>query len=459
MTDTHNLKLPCIEAAQAQKHVTHNEALRALDAVVQLGVETIGLATPPSSPEEGRRYIVAAGASGAWAGRAGAVAAFQDGAWAFFAPNEGWLAWVADEAMIRVFDGGAWIPYASGLTSVNPVPLVGVNTVADATNRLAVKANAVLFSHDDVTPGDGSVRHMLNKAAVDRTASVLFQDGWSGRAELGLAGSDDFVVKVSADGSTWRESIHVDRTDATAAFPGGLRHAASGRATATLIHALGGTGVTSVWENSTPHAGLPRQSTIASVSGDLITITGTNADQSFQNSTMQGCAYVRLWNVSKSPRQSAWIRAIGTASQFYVKDAAAVAGWAPGETIQVGEPVGAVDGLNTTSDIVAVDISQMLQKETGAVFRQSAVLLGVGFATGGAVGWDAHLGFTPTGANGTFFSVYSAIVGALTSAMVVASTSQLSPISNSNLLLIRERTANGGSFTAGAAVRVRGIYT
>ena len=35
MDQTPNLTLPYIMAAQAQKHVTHNEALRALDVIVQ----------------------------------------------------------------------------------------------------------------------------------------------------------------------------------------------------------------------------------------------------------------------------------------------------------------------------------------------------------------------------------------------------------------------------------------
>ena len=39
MPDTsHALSLPLIQPSQAQKHVTHNEALRILDAVVQLVV-------------------------------------------------------------------------------------------------------------------------------------------------------------------------------------------------------------------------------------------------------------------------------------------------------------------------------------------------------------------------------------------------------------------------------------
>ena len=89
MDSSPNLTLPYIVAAQAQKHVTHNEAIRALDALVQLMVLDKDLASPPGSPADGNRYIVAASPTGAWAGQAGKVAAYQDGAWAFFTPARG----------------------------------------------------------------------------------------------------------------------------------------------------------------------------------------------------------------------------------------------------------------------------------------------------------------------------------------------------------------------------------
>ena len=38
------LALPFIQPSQAQKHVTHNEALQLLDAVVQLRIRAFGLA-------------------------------------------------------------------------------------------------------------------------------------------------------------------------------------------------------------------------------------------------------------------------------------------------------------------------------------------------------------------------------------------------------------------------------
>ena len=51
MTDTTpNLAWPVIAAAQAQKHVTHNEALHRLDTLVHLAVLDRGLAAPPGAP-------------------------------------------------------------------------------------------------------------------------------------------------------------------------------------------------------------------------------------------------------------------------------------------------------------------------------------------------------------------------------------------------------------------------
>lgn len=114
MTTTPNLQLPYLMAAQAQKHVTLNEALRTLDAIVNLSVLDRDLSAPPASPDEGDRYLVAAGASGAWSGKSGLVAAFQDGAWAFYAPRTGWICFVADEAVALAWNGSAWISTASG---------------------------------------------------------------------------------------------------------------------------------------------------------------------------------------------------------------------------------------------------------------------------------------------------------------------------------------------------------
>ena len=199
---TELLGLPCIMPAQAQKHVTHNEALRRLDALVQLAVRSRSLTAPPPAPAPGERHIVAASAGGAWAGHDGEIAAWLDGAWTFFTAHAGWRAWLEDERKLLVRDAGTWSDIAP-----EQAPKFGINTAADTANRLAVKSDAALFAHDDQTPGSGDMRVTIDKAATGNTGTLIFQTAAAGRAELGLAGNDDFTLKVSADGETWREGI------------------------------------------------------------------------------------------------------------------------------------------------------------------------------------------------------------------------------------------------------------
>ena len=105
---TTNLLLPYILASQAQKHVTHNEALRLLDAMVQLSVLDRDLTAPPASPADGDRYIVASSATDLWAGWNLNVAFWVDGVWLRLVPRPGWMAWIADEAAFVVWNGSAW---------------------------------------------------------------------------------------------------------------------------------------------------------------------------------------------------------------------------------------------------------------------------------------------------------------------------------------------------------------
>jgi Protein of unknown function (DUF2793) len=203
---TPRIALPFLADAQAQKQVTLDAALLQLDALLFARFLDRDLSAPPASPAEGDCYLVKATATGVWLDHDGAIAFFADGAWKFYAPFAGLAAYVSDEAALIVFDGSAWVDYASILHLQN-VPLLGVNATADSTNKLAVKSSAVLF--DNI--GNG-VQAKLNKAAVADTASFLFQTGYSGRAEFGLTGDDDFHLKVSPDGAAWTESLVIDKT-------------------------------------------------------------------------------------------------------------------------------------------------------------------------------------------------------------------------------------------------------
>src|SRR3546814_14786219 len=86
---TPRFSLPLLAVAQAQKEVTHNEALTLLDALVHAAIEAGPLATPPANPAIGQCWIVDAAAPGVWSGAENAIAIWTAGGWRFAAPRVG----------------------------------------------------------------------------------------------------------------------------------------------------------------------------------------------------------------------------------------------------------------------------------------------------------------------------------------------------------------------------------
>lgn len=220
------LDLPYLQPSQAQKHVTHNEALQRLDAVVQLAVAAFDAVSPPGAPATGEVHALGGSPTDAWAGQAGQLALWDGVAWQFFAPGTGWRAWGIAEGALKVFDGSAWVDLdGSGGSTAQ----LGINTSADTTNRLAVASDAALFTHD----GAGH-QIKVNKATAGDTASLLFQSGFAGHAEMGLAGDTDFRIKVSPDGSVFNTALRVDAASGQVSFPSGAN------GTGSAAGALGG---------------------------------------------------------------------------------------------------------------------------------------------------------------------------------------------------------------------------
>lgn len=196
------LNLPFLQPAQAQKHVTHNEALRQLDLVVQLSVASLNATTPPAVPEQGEIHALGANPQGDWNGQPGMLAAWLDNGWSFVAPGIGWRAWDQASGQMKLWNGTDWVdpPVAT-----QNLAGLGLATSYDSTNRLSVRSPATLLSHE----GAGH-QLKINKAGSGDTASLLFQSNWTGHAEMGLTGSTGFTIKVSADGSNWADAISFD---------------------------------------------------------------------------------------------------------------------------------------------------------------------------------------------------------------------------------------------------------
>jgi hypothetical protein len=102
------LALPLLHAGQAQKEIIHNEALTLIDMLVQASVQSADLTAPPMTPEPGQCWIVADGATGAWAGREGALAGWTGAGWRFAPPMPGARVWVEDRNHAVNHDGAVW---------------------------------------------------------------------------------------------------------------------------------------------------------------------------------------------------------------------------------------------------------------------------------------------------------------------------------------------------------------
>ncbi|HEU0220827.1 MAG TPA: DUF2793 domain-containing protein [Paracoccaceae bacterium] len=176
MSDTAQFGLPLLAAAQAQKHVTVNEALVRLDALARLRVVSAGLAMPPLSANEGACYLVANTATGDWAGHAGQVAIWINGGWSFAAPWRGWTAFDEASGVTLLFDGAEWIADAAAASTGGAATLLRVvefdHVVTAGTGSTTLAA----------IPGQSQVTGVSARVIVPITGTAT---GWS----LGVAGA------------------------------------------------------------------------------------------------------------------------------------------------------------------------------------------------------------------------------------------------------------------------------
>ena len=175
MTDTPRLALPAIEAAQAQKHVTHNEALVLLDALTQLAVESRTLSAPPGSPTDGSCYIPAPGASGAWSGWDGQLALYTGGGWVRIIPVPGIKAWVRAERLTVTFEDGIW---------------------RDGIALTAHGGRVTLRARDEEVTLSGPFTETADATFIPDRAVVL---GVASRTTLAITGATSYGVGVSGN--------------------------------------------------------------------------------------------------------------------------------------------------------------------------------------------------------------------------------------------------------------------
>ncbi|MFA5582425.1 MAG: DUF2793 domain-containing protein [Paracoccaceae bacterium] len=178
MDETNRLGLPLVQPAQAQKHITVNEALARLDGLVQLVLQSVTTPTPPAVAADGDCYGVPMGGANEWAGQAGQIAIRSNGGWVFAPAHPGFRSFVADQSAYARHDGADWI----------------IGATAHSAHGAALIHEVVEFDHDisagpvsiaaNVLPGNAVVYGVTGRVvtAISGTASGF---------RLGVAESDN----------------------------------------------------------------------------------------------------------------------------------------------------------------------------------------------------------------------------------------------------------------------------
>ncbi|WP_417667330.1 DUF2793 domain-containing protein [Roseibium sp.] len=192
MSDTLRFGLPLLAAAQAQKHVTHNEALLTLDALAHLHLKSRSLTVPPT-PSDGEAWLVASGATGDWSGMDGKIALWRDGIWHFHAAFAGLVAFVADEESLIVATGSGWRDVA---------PLMGPNRLAARSDHGAETRLAVL--EEELTALSGAY---VETSALIPNRAIVF--GVSCRTTTEVTGASSYDCGLAGDPSKFGGSLGI----------------------------------------------------------------------------------------------------------------------------------------------------------------------------------------------------------------------------------------------------------
>lgn len=156
----------------------------------QASVKDQHLAAPPASPAEADRYIVPAGATGAWSGRTAQIAEFRSGTWTFDTPAVGWTAYVDDEQKLYSWNGSAWVRTGGALQTVTAGNGLTGGGQADTVTLHVGAGGGITVTADTVavTAGKGIIVDAAGVAvAVDGT-SIVYDAANSNR--LTIAGVD-----------------------------------------------------------------------------------------------------------------------------------------------------------------------------------------------------------------------------------------------------------------------------
>lgn len=181
---TPRLSLPFIQASQAQKEVTHNTALNALDALHRPVVLSMSVNTPPGSPALGDCHIVGSSPTGTFAGHSNKLAYCSENGWLFYAPFK-WMEIINEADDTRyAYNGTAWVEY--GLL------------LKDSGEYLHVS-----HKEEEVTLSGATTSSTI--AIPDRALVIAV----NARVTLAITGATSFSVGVTGDATRYGNALAI----------------------------------------------------------------------------------------------------------------------------------------------------------------------------------------------------------------------------------------------------------
>nr|WP_111297981.1 DUF2793 domain-containing protein [Paracoccus saliphilus] len=150
--ETTRFQMSLLQPAQAQKHVTVNEALMQLDGLVNMVLQSVSVSIPPDTVLNGQCWGVPSAPQGAWAGQAGSIAIGSNGGWVFVPPGGGMRAFVVDRGSEAIHDGASWVVGAltlgasgSGLVAGLAEGEVVLSSETSVISSVLIPAGAMVF--------------------------------------------------------------------------------------------------------------------------------------------------------------------------------------------------------------------------------------------------------------------------------------------------------------------------
>lgn len=204
MTTTSNIGITLVEAAQAQKEVTVNEAFTRIDALLNTGAMDKDLATPPNSPATGDLYIVAASnATDAWEGKE-AKLTYYDQIWRFISPRAGMAVWVNDEEKLYRFNGTVWLEQTSnggggGSGGVQDGEVTAAKLANNAVTSTKIADDAVTLSKLSNISSATLLGNMSGSNANPSEISVLDEDDMASNSATALVTQQSVKAYVDAN--------------------------------------------------------------------------------------------------------------------------------------------------------------------------------------------------------------------------------------------------------------------